>query len=59
MSKKKKYSYVPVHPDFHRKLKVESGLLDMSIVDYTESLARKKKEEKEKKDKVRGFEFGF
>jgi hypothetical protein len=55
---KKKHRLVHVHPDFHKKLKVESSLMDMSIVDYTEQLAKKKSEDK-KKEKFRGFEFGF
>lgn len=61
---KERHVYIAVHPDFRKKLKVESSLSDMSIMDYTRELAKMpsiadvkspKLEENEKKR----FKFGF
>jgi len=44
-----------VHPDFRRKLRTLAGESDMSLLDLTETLARKN----EKKKKKPEFEFKF
>ena len=53
-----------VHPDFHKKIKVESASHGLNIVKYTECLAKQVKEEVESFDKPetkrrRGFDFKF
>lgn len=63
MGSSDKRANIWVHPDFHKKLKVESSIHGISMIKYTERLANDKpliiNPHKDKKKKDKGFEFGF
>ena len=49
-----------VHPDFRKKLKVESAMNNMSIMEYTKNLSKKKIKLDLEDDDQRGEpKFGF
>lgn len=57
MAKEKVLTWVD--PSFHKKLKVESSQIGMSILEYTKRLAREENKEQPEKKKIGGFKFDF
>lgn len=59
--KKEKKTLTWVHPDFHQKLKIGSAEHGMSMIKYTERLAKDMEDNEKEKKKMRtnNWEFGF